>query len=125
MNAAVITKIGYRFSEDDEFSSVSIIPESGTLSEETSQTRAGLLYTTTIEFKIAQSSADNDQVLKALTTRHAQYQVTDANGTVYLAGSSVYPARMLFTRGVKGTSSSFNGYECKVTVKSPDGCTVQ
>ncbi len=125
MNAAVITKIGYRFSEEDEFSFLDLVPESGTLSEETQQTGAGLLYTTTIEFKIARSSAGHDQVLKSLAARHARYQVTDVNGTVYLAGSSVYPARMLFTRAVKGTSSSFNGYECKITLKSSEGCTVQ
>jgi hypothetical protein len=125
MNSGVIIKIEVRMVGGSTFSEIDFIPESAKMKEEPRREPAGLSFLTTIDFKVAMLSEDNDSVLNAINNRKAEFRITDANDTVYLVGSVNYPARLLYNRSADGTPGSFNGYLCVITQISPEGCTIQ
>ncbi len=124
MNSAVITKIEYRVFPEVNFSAFEIIPYSGKLSEDISETKAGNVYACVVDFNVAKSEQAKDTTLKSVLKRKAQFRVIDANNIVYLVGDENYPARLVYSRGIDGTPGSFNGYKCKINRKSPYAITI-
>jgi hypothetical protein len=125
MNSAVISKIEYRFPGNAQFTEIWFTQFSASLKEKAATTKAGTLYTATINFKVAKNSSGNDTLLKSLARRKAIYQLTDANGTVFIAGTDKVRARLEFQRAIDGKPGNFNGYNVTVTYKSKNGCDIQ
>ena len=124
MNSAVITKIEYRLIESQEFTELKNILYSGRPTEQVDRTRAGNLHKTSVPFKIAKVSADNDLLLQPILNRKSQFRLTDGNGAVHLVGSDQFPARLTYTKSLEGSPGSFNGYNCTITCLSPEGSVV-
>ena len=122
MNSAVITKVEYANYGSDVFTVLDIIPHSGKISESNEQTKAGLLYSTQADFKMAKSSVETDSILKSISGRRAKFRITDANNTIYMVGSDSRGAILTSTRSADGVAGGFNGYQCQITQKSTTGC---
>ncbi|WP_299576656.1 hypothetical protein [uncultured Sunxiuqinia sp.] len=121
MNSAVITKIEYQLDGQQDFSEIEIIPHSAKMSEDHARTRAGDLHKTNAQFNIAKVCPETDSILLAVKSRRAQFRITDANGVIHLVGSTSYPARLSYEKGLDGSPGSFNGYRCLITCSSPVG----
>ncbi len=117
MNSAVITKLEYRFPDQALFTQISFTGFSANLTEQTSETFAGVLHTAVIQFRIPKSDAEKDRLMLSLSLRRAIYQATDGNGVVYVIGSKERGARLLYNRGADGKAGGLNGYEAVITWK--------
>lgn len=125
MNSAVIVKVEYKLNTGGDYHELDVIPHSGNIAEENAQTDAGIVFTTTARFKIAQSQPATDAVLNNLIGRQASFRITDANEVKYTIGDSSYRARFHYTRRADGSPGSFNGYECQITRQATTGCAVE
>jgi len=125
MNSAVITKIEYKLPDQENFTVLDIIPESGNLKQEPKKTSAGIVYTAISEFLIAGISVELDNEIKSINNRKAYFRITDADDMVYLVGSTEFPARLSAQLDMGGTPGAFKGYRCTITQNSTTGCTIQ
>lgn len=125
MNSGVIVKVEYKPTGENDFLTLDVIPHSGNIIEENKETIAGMVFTTTAGFKIAESKPVTDTLLNTLIGRRAIFKITDANGTIYTVGDSSYRARFQYTRRADGEPGSYNGYICSVTREAPTGCVTQ
>lgn len=116
MNSAVITKIEYRLQGDQDFIQIGFTAFSANVNQTQEETNAGIVYTSTLGFKIPKCSDENDAFLKSLTSRRSIWRVTDANEVVHNIGNDIIPARLNFTKTIDGQPGNYNGY--KVTVKA-------
>lgn len=125
MNAAVITKIEYKFIGYLSFNTIPIIPSSGKFKEESIRSSKGLIYTTTVDLSISKIDKENDELIKSINNRKSQFRLTDANGTIIIVGDEEFPARLTPESGIDGTPGSFGGYRCKITCESQTGSKIQ
>lgn len=122
MNSGVIIKIEFCINGEEEYQEMDFVPNSGNFTESMEETEAGNVFSFESGFKIAEINPDTDSILNGITGRRASFRITDANGRVYTVGDSMYRARFTFSRRMDGTPGSFNGYECRITRKSPTAC---
>ena len=124
MNSPVITKIEFKFLDNDyyDFVDFDIVPFSASFSESVGTSNAGHLHKSTLSFKKESISETNESLFNTLRSRPCQFRVTDANNYVFLVGDNDYKARMTFKKSLSGSNSGFNGYECSVVCTSPYSC---
>ena len=124
MNSAVITKVEYRLPDDEDFSSLDIVPYSGKINEEASRTYSGIGYSLKADFLIAGMSIEQNELINGLNRRKALFRLTDADDLVYLVGTETLPARMLATLDLGGAAGAFKGHRCTINYNSAKGCVV-
>ncbi len=122
MNTATVVKAEFRAIASTEFTDLDIVPYSGSISETWKRTTAGTVATVNVEFKKENWSPENNTLMKSLVGRKAQFRVTDANGTVSLVGTNTNPARLVYSAGVEGQPTGFNGFACQISWLTPKGC---
>lgn len=125
MNSAVITEIEYKLPGQENFTVLDIVPNPEKLKEDPKQTAAGVIFTTVANFLIAGMSVELSNEIKSIVHGKAYFRITDADGVVYLVGSTDYPARLSAELDLGGTSGSFKGFRCTITQNSTTGCTIQ
>ena len=115
MNSAVITKLEYRFPDQAQFTPIGYTGFSANITEQTSESNAGVLHKATLQFRIPKCDAEKDRLMQSLSSRRAIYQATDGNGAVYVIGARDRGARLLYSRTVDGKPGALNGYEAVIT----------
>lgn len=125
MNSAVITKIEYKLPEQENFTTLDIVPQSGKLKEDPSRTTSGIIYNTVVDFLIAGVSAELNSQIKSIDARKAYFRCTDADNVVYLVGSADYPARIICQVDLGGTPGLFKGYRCSINHISTTGSIIE
>lgn len=123
MHSPVITRIEFRYLDNEyyDFRNFDIVPYSGSLTENMSDSKSGHLHKTSLSFKKEGVNATNEAVFFKLRNRPAQFRVTDAGGKITLVGGRDYRARLTYTKVIDGSATGFNGYQCSVVCESPSG----
>lgn len=123
-NSGVIIKIEYKFTEADEFASISFTPYSAKLDQSTKRTAAGWLHNTKVPFRIAKNEKATQQPISTLLQRKAIYRVTDGNNTTYTIGTDELKARLIYSLQLGGSPGSYNGREVEITWESTTGAII-
>ena len=123
MHSPVITKIEFRYLDNEyyDFRNFDIVPYSGSLTENMSESKSGHLHKTSLSFKKEGVNADNERLFSKLRNRPAQFRVTDAGSEITIVGDKNYRARLTYTKVIDGSATGFNGYQCSVVCESPSG----
>jgi hypothetical protein len=117
-----IKKIEYRHKDAPSataWEKLNIVQLSGTLSEDWSEEPAGMVSTVTIQAELRNSSEQNDRLLLELLQNQHHYRATDMNGYQYIIGTADYLPRFTYQLSIANLKP--NGYELKLTYKSPQG----
>jgi hypothetical protein len=118
-----IKKIEYRHKDapdDAHWTQLNIVQQSCTLAEDWSRETPGMLSTVTIQAELRRSSRQNDALLEELLRNQYHYRLTDMNGCQYITGTPDYLPQLTWQRAI-GKIPKPNGYELKLTYKSPKG----
>lgn len=118
MNSAVITKIEYRLKDSAVFAEIAFTAFSAKINQTNERTDAGIVYTSSLEFKIARCTDANDAFLYSLSASRSVWRVTDANEVVHYIGSDQIAARLSFVKAIDGQPGNYNGYMVNVRAKS-------
>lgn len=124
MNSVVLNKVEVRIIGEQNFTNIDIVPESGIMNDESTDTAHGSLDKISVQFNIANLTIATDALIKKLRGRKLQFRLTDTNSLVHLVGDDYYFARMNRQKIIDKTPGSFNGYRCTVSCNSPSGSSV-
>ena len=118
MNSGVIIKIEYRLKDSAVYAEIAFTAFSAKINQAQERTDAGIIYTTSLDFKIARCSDENDAFLKSLSAMRSVWRVTDANEVVHSIGTDQIAARLNFVKAIDGQPGNYNGYIVNVQAKS-------
>lgn len=118
MNSAIITKIEYKPKAGGNYAEITIVPHSGTFSEDQQLTRAGTVFLQNVQFRIAKIDPDTDSDLEILIGKQNIFKITDSNGKTHEFGNSLNGPLFLYTKRIDGSPDGFNGYDCNLTRRS-------
>lgn len=122
MNTLIIVKVEIKPIGSDTFTSIDIVPHSGSITEEWRRSIVGLVADVSVRFRVAQWSEANDTFLKPFRARKSIIKITCSDGSLRVVGTQAIPARMLYESSTDKSPSGFNGYDCSIDWRSPDGC---
>lgn len=103
------------------FTELEFIKRSADLIQNLSEQAAGDLYEIEVALNIAGSDSSTISLLKGLRSSSYVYRITDANGQQYLLAHPSIRVRFSYQYAVKANPSGQRGYNCKITLKSPQG----
>ena len=117
-NSAVVIKLEYRLQGNPDFIQIWFTAFSANVNQTQEETKAGIVYTNTLVFKIPKCSDENDAFLKSLASRRSVWRATDANEVVHVIGTDSIPSRLNFTKTIDGQPGNYNGYQLTIKAKS-------
>ena len=118
-NSAIITKIEYKYQESDAWTEIAFIAETANFSETTENTRAGILFNSSVTFKISKNQNSTTEPISSILRRKAIFRLTDGNKVTYTIGTDEFKANLFFTKKADGLAGSFNGRLIEISCISP------
>ena len=103
------------------FIEIDIIKRSASLNQKLSHENAGDVFEVDFPFNIAGNESATINLLKELRTRLYIFRITDTSGQQYLIAHPDIRPNFTHQYSLKANPSGQRGYNCKITLKSPQG----
>lgn len=121
MSTAAILKIEYKRDGEENFTEISIQPNSAFMKQEFENTKSGGLYNLTSQFDVVALSTQNEDILKSLAGYPSTYRLTGTDGNIYTIGTSSLPIYLKYNSLLDAQPSGANKYRCFLYWKSTAG----
>ena len=119
MNTGVILKLECRVAGETEYQVLGFTGFSASFACNQEQTTSGAKFSLKIQAKVPKVGAGAGSQLFYLAGRPLEIRFRDSNGTVHLAGSTAYPARLSYNQSIGGSPGDWNGYEITILQDAP------